>query len=141
MNGGMVRLSFTAPLEGGPRPVEGRPRPFEGGPRQVSAEAFVLRGGQLETQPEADPIAFSLSGGLKVESDRFARVECTDRVVCLFEEDGSIGERQGPFTGLAVVDGTLRCGERVIATLRGSYWQSEKTRRAWPRVRMVEARG
>ena len=55
--------------------------------------------------------------------------------------NGGMMQRQGPFTGLAVVDGTLRCGERVIATLRGSYWQSEKTRRAWPRVRMVEARG
>jgi hypothetical protein len=123
----MVHLSFTAPLEGGPR--------------QVSAEAFVLRGGQLESQPAAEPIAFGLSGGWELERDRFARVECPDRVLCLFEEDGAIGERQGPFTGLAVVDGTLRCGERVIATLRGSYWQSEKTRRAWPRVRMVEAGG
>ena len=125
MQRGMVRLSFTAPLEGGPR--------------QVSAEAFVLRGGQLETQPQADPIAFSLSDGWELESDRFARLECFDPILCLFEEDGAVGEKQGPFTGLAVVDGTLRCGERVIATLRGSYWQSEKTRRAWPRVRMVGA--
>jgi hypothetical protein len=123
----MVHLSFTAPLEGDPR--------------QVSAEAFVLRGGQLESQPQAEPVAFSLSDGWELETDRFARVECPDRVLCLFEEDGATGERQGPFTGLAVVHGTLRCGERVIATLRGSYWQSEKTRRAWPRVRMVEARG
>ena len=123
----MVRLSFTAPLEGGPR--------------QVSAEAFLLRGGQLESQPQAEPVAFSLTGGWELETDRFVRVECPDRILCLFEEDGATGERQGPFTGLAVVDGTLRCGERVIATLRGSYWQSEKTRRAWPRVRMVEARG
>jgi hypothetical protein len=123
----MVHLSFTPPLHGGPR--------------QVSAEAFLLRGGQLESQPQAEPIAFGVSDGWELERDRFARVECPDRVLCLFEEDGAIGERQGPFTGLAVVDGTLRCGERVIATLRGSYWQSEKTRRAWPRVRMVEARG
>ena len=123
----MVHLSFTAPLEGGAR--------------QVSAEAFVLRGGQLESQPQADPIAFSLSDGWELESDHFARVECPDRVLCLFEEDGAVGESQGPFTGLAVAEGTLSCGERVIATLRGSYWQSEKTRRAWPRVRMVEARG
>jgi len=101
----------------------------------------VLRGGQLESQPQAEPIAFGLSDGWELDRDRFARVECPDRVLCLFEEDGALGERQGPFTGLAVVDGTLRCGERVIATLRGSYWQSEKTRRAWPRVRVVEARG
>ena len=123
----MVHLSFTTPPHGGPR--------------QVSAEAFVLRGGQLESQPQAEPIAFGLSDGWELDRDRFARVECPDRVLCLFEEDGAIGEKQGPFTGLAVVDGTLRCGERVIATLRGSYWQSETTRRAWPRVRMVEADG
>ena len=120
----MVHLAFTAPLEGAPR--------------KVSAEAFLLRGGQLEKQPGAEPVAFSLSGCWELESDRFGRVECPDRVLCLFEEDGSIGERQGPFSGLAVSDGTLRSGDRVIATLRGSYWQSEKTRRAWPRVRVVE---
>ena len=121
---GMVHLAFTAP--------------FEGEPREICAEAFVLRGGQLESQPQAEPIAFSLSDTWELERARFARLECSERVLCLFEEDGSIGEKQGPFTGLAVVKGTLRCGERVIASLRGSYWQSEKTRRAWPRVRVVE---
>jgi len=120
----MVHLEFTAPLEGEPR--------------QVSAEAFVLRGGQLEKQPQARPVAFSRRDTWEVEKGRFARVECPDRVLCLFEEDGSVGEKQGPFSGLVVVEGTLRCGKRVIATLRGSYWQSEKTRRAWPRVRVVE---
>jgi hypothetical protein len=120
----MVHLAFTAPLRGATR--------------EVSAEAFLLRGGQLEKQPDAEPVAFSLSGCWELESARFARLECSDRVLCLFEEDGAIGERQGPFSGLAVVDGTLRSGARVIATLRGSYWQSEKTRRAWPRVRVVE---
>jgi hypothetical protein len=120
----MVHLAFTAPIEGAPR--------------EVSAEAFLLRGGQLERQPEAEPVAFSLSGCWELERERFTRVECPDRVVCLFEEDGRIGEKQGPFSGLAVVNGTLRSGERVIATLRGNYWQSEKTRRAWPRVRVVE---
>jgi len=120
----MVHLEFTAPLEGEPR--------------EVSAEAFVLRGGQLEKQPQAEPVAFSMSDTWELEKGRFARLECPDRVVCLFEEDGSIGEKQGPFSGLAVVQGTLRSGERIIATLRGSYWQSEKTRRAWPRVRVVE---
>jgi hypothetical protein len=124
MGTGMVHLAFTAPIEGAPR--------------EVSAEAFLLRGGQLERQPDAEPVAFSQRGCWQLEADRFARVECPDRVVCLFEEDGEIGERQGPFSGLAVVDGTLRSGGRVIATLRGSYWQSEKTRRAWPRVRVVE---
>jgi hypothetical protein len=120
----MVHLAFTAP--------------DEGASHEVSAEAFLLRGGQLETQPDAEPVAFSLSGCWELESARFARLECPDRVLCLFEEDGAIGEKQGPFSGLAVVDGTLRSGERVIARLRGSYWQSEKTRRAWPRVRVVE---
>jgi hypothetical protein len=120
----MIHLEFTAPLEGEPR--------------GVCAEAFVLRGGQLESQPQAEPVAFSLSDTWELERARFARLECSERVLCLFEEDGSIGEKQGPFAGLAVVKGTLRCGERVIATLRGSYWQSEKTRRAWPRVRVVE---
>lgn len=120
----MIQLAFTAPLEGDPR--------------EVRAEAFLLRGGQLEKQPEAEPVAFSLAGCWELESARFARLECPNRVVCLFEADGAIGERQGPFPGLAVVDGTLRSGERVIATLRGSYWQSEKTRRAWPRVRVIE---
>ena len=119
----MVHLAFTAPLEGAPR--------------QVSGEAFVLRGGQLEKQPQAEPVAYSLRGCWEVESDRFARMECPDDVMCLFEADGSIGERQGPVRGLAVVDGTLRSGERVIATLCGSYWQSAKTRRAWPRVRVI----
>jgi hypothetical protein len=127
MREGMVHLAFTAPLEGAPR--------------EVSAEAFVLRGGQLEKQPEAEPVAFSLSGCWELGRDRFARVECPDRVLCLFEEDGRVGEQHGPFSGLAVVDGTLRSGERVIATLRGSYWQSEETRRAWPRVRVVEPPG
>jgi hypothetical protein len=121
---GMIHLEFTAPLEGEPR--------------EVCAEAFVLRGGQLEKQPQAEPVAFSLSDTWELERARFARLECSERVLCLFEEDGSIGEKQGPFSGLAVVKGTLRCGERLIATLRGSYWQSEKTRRAWPRVRVVE---
>jgi hypothetical protein len=120
----MVHLAFMAPVAGAPR--------------EVSAEAFLLRGGQLERQPDSEPVAFSLRGCWELESDRFARVECPDRVVCLFEADGQIGEKQGPFIGLAVVDGTLRSGELVIATLRGSYWQSEKTRRAWPRVRVVE---
>jgi hypothetical protein len=121
---GMVHLEFTAPIEGEPR--------------EVCAEAFVLRGGQLEKQPQAEPVAFSLSDTWEIEKGRFARLECPDRVVCLFEEDGSVGEKQGPFSGLAVVQGTLRSGERIIATLRGSYWQSAKTRRAWPRVRVVE---
>lgn len=120
----MVRIAFTAPIEGTPR--------------EVSGEAFLLRGGQLERQPDAEPVAFSLSGCWELERDRFARVECPDRVLCLFEEDGQIGEKQGPFSGLAVVDGKLQSGDRVIATLRGNYWQSEKTRRAWPRVRVVE---
>jgi len=120
----MVHIAFTAPIEGKPR--------------EVSGEAFVLRGGQLEKQPQAEPVAFSLSGCWEVESDRFARVECPDRVMCLFEEDGRIGERQGPFAGVAVVEGTLKSGDQVIATLRGSYWQSAKTRRAWPRVRVIE---
>jgi hypothetical protein len=120
----MVHLEFTAPLEGEPR--------------EVSAEAFVLRGGQLEKQPQAEPVAFSMSDTWELDKGRFGRLECPDRVVCLFEEDGSIGEKQGPFSGLAVVQGTLRSGGRIIATLRGSYWQSEKTRRAWPRVRVVE---
>jgi hypothetical protein len=124
MRVGMVHLAFTAPLRGAPR--------------EVSAEAFLLRGGQLEKQPDAEPVAFSLSGCWELGSARFARLECPDRVLCLFEEDGAIGEKQGPFSGLAVVDGTLRSGAAVIATLRGSYWQSEKTRRAWPRVRVVE---
>jgi hypothetical protein len=119
----MVHLAFTAPLEGASH--------------EISAEAFLLRGGQLEKQPDAEPVAFSLSGCWELDSARFARLECSDRVLCLFEEDGVIGEKQGPFSGLAVVDGTLSSGERVIATLRGSYWQSEKTRRAWPRVRVV----
>jgi hypothetical protein len=108
----MVHLAFTAPIQGAPR--------------EVSAEAFLLRGGQLERQPDAEPVAFSLSGW-----------ECPDRVLCLFEENGHIGERQGPFNGLAVVEDKLKSGERVIATLRGNYWQSEKTHRAWPRVRVV----
>jgi hypothetical protein len=124
MRQGMVHIAFTAPLQGAPR--------------EISAEAFVLRGGQLEKQPDAEPVAFNLSGCWELERDRFARVECPDRVLCLFEEDGRIGEKHGPFRGVAVVNGTLRSGERVIATLRGSYWQSEKTRRAWPRVRVVE---
>jgi hypothetical protein len=120
----MIHLEFTAPLAGTPR--------------EVSAEAFLLRGGQLEREPDAEPVAFSLSGCWELEADRFARLQCSERVLCLFEEDGAIGERQGPFAGLAVVDGTLKSGDRVIATLRGSYWQSAKTRRAWPRVRVVE---
>jgi hypothetical protein len=119
----MVHLAFTVPLEGTPR--------------EVSGEAFVLRGGQLEKQPQAEPIAYSLRGFGEAESGRFGRVECPDNVMCLFEEDGHVGERQGPFSGPAVADGTLRSGEKVIATLRGSYWQSAKTRRAWPRVRVV----
>jgi hypothetical protein len=123
----MVHLAFTAPLEGTKR--------------EVSAEAFILRGGHLEKPPDAEPVAFSLSGCWEVERDRFARVDCPDQVLCLFEEDGRVGEKHGPFSGLAVVDGTLRSGERVIATLRGSYWQSEKTRRAWPRVRVVATPG
>lgn len=112
----MIHVALTAPLEGAPR--------------EVSAESFLLRGGQLEKQPDNEPVAFSLE-----------RLECPDRVVCLFEEDGRIGEKHGPFAGLAMVDGTLKSGERVIATLRGSYWQSETTRRAWPRVRVVEPPG
>jgi hypothetical protein len=120
----MVRLAFTAPIEGAPR--------------EVSAEAFLLRGGQLERQPDAEPVAFSLSGCWELERERFARLECPDRVLCLFEEDGRIGERQGPFSGLAVVEGKLKSGDRLIATLRGNYWQSESTHRAWPRVRVVE---
>lgn len=120
----MIHLAFTAPLEGKRR--------------EVSAEAFLLRGGQIERPPDAEPVAFSLLGCWELESDRFGRVECPDPVVCLFEEDGRVGERQGPFAGLAVVDGTLRSGERVIAELRGNYWQSAKTRRSWPRVRVVE---
>jgi hypothetical protein len=119
----MVHLAFTVPLEGTTR--------------EVSGEAFVLRGGQLEKQPQAEPVAYSTHGFWEAESGRFGRVECPDNVMCLFEEDGQVGERQGPFSGLAVVDGTLRSGEKVIATLRGSYWQSAKTRRAWPRVRVV----
>jgi hypothetical protein len=120
----MVRIAFTAPIEGAPR--------------EVSAEAFMLRGGQLERQPDAEPVAFSWSGCWELERGRFARVEWPDRVLCLFEEDGQVGERQGPFSGLAVADGKLQSGDRVIATLRGNYWQSEKTLRAWPRVRVVE---
>jgi hypothetical protein len=119
----MVHLAFTAPIAGAPR--------------EISAEAFVLRGGQLEKQPEAEPVAFSSRDCWELETDRFARVECSDSVVCLFEEDGSIGERQGPFLGLAVAGGTLRSGGHLIATLRGSYWQSAKTRRSWPRVRVI----
>jgi len=125
----MVHLEFTAPLEGAL---------LGGAQREVSAEAFLLRGGQLEKHPDDEPVAFSLSGCWEVERDRFGRVECADRVLCLFEEDGSIGEKQGPFSGLAVINGTLKSGEHVIATLRGSYWQSAKTQRAWPRVRVVE---
>jgi hypothetical protein len=121
---GMIHLAFTAPLEGAPR--------------QVSAEAFLLRGGHLERDPQREPVAFKLAGCWEVEAARFARLECADRVLCLFEEDGAAGEKHGPFSGVAVVDDTLRSGERVIATLRGSYWQSEKTQRAWPRVRVVE---
>jgi hypothetical protein len=75
----MVRLSFSTP--------------HQGGPRQISAEAFVLRGGQLESQPQADPIAFSLNDGWELERDRFARVECPDRILCLFEEDGENAPR------------------------------------------------
>lgn len=112
----MVHLAFATPQEGEPR--------------EVSGEAFILRGGQLEKQPQAEPVAFSLG---------HARVDCSDLVMCLFEEDGQVGEEQGPFSGLAVVDGTLRSGERLIATLRGSYWQSERTSRAWPRVRVIES--
>ena len=62
----MVHLSFTTPPHGGPR--------------QVSAEAFVLRGGQLESLPQAEPIAFGQSDGWELDRDRFARVECPDRV-------------------------------------------------------------
>ena len=120
---GMIHLAFKAPLEGTPR--------------EVSGEAFTLRGGQLEKQPEAEPVAFNLSGCWEVESDRFARVECPDKVMCLFEEDGQIGEKRGPFKGLAVAGGLLRSGDKIIATLRGNYWQSAATRRAWPRVRLV----
>jgi hypothetical protein len=123
----MIHLAFTAPLAGAPR--------------EVSGEAFVLRGGQLEKGPQPEPVAFSLRGFWELDSGRFARLECPDRVLCLFEEDGRIGEKQGPFAGLSVDHGTLRCGERVIATLRGSYWQSEQTRRAWPRVRVIESPG
>jgi hypothetical protein len=57
--------------------------------------------------------------------------------MCLFEEDGQIGEKRGPFKGLAVAGGLLRSGDKIIATLCGSYWQSTATRRAWPRVRLV----
>jgi hypothetical protein len=119
----MIHVAFIAPLEGAPR--------------EVSAEAFLLRGGQLEKQPDAEPVAFSQRGCWELERDRFARLECPDRVLCLFEEDGQVGEKHGPFSGLAVDGETLKSGERVIATLRGSYWQSEKTQRAWPRVRVV----
>jgi hypothetical protein len=111
--------------------------PLEGAPREVSGEAFTLRGGQLEKQPQAEPVAFNLLGCWELDSDRFARVECTDNVMCLFEEDGQIGEKRGPFKGLAVAGGLLRSGDKIIATLCGSYWQSTATRRAWPRVRLV----
>lgn len=127
----MIHLEFRAPLEGATAPPDGAPREFSG-------EAFLLRGGHLEREPQREPVAFSMAGCWQADAGRFARLECPDRVLCLFEEDGAIGERQGPFAGLAVVDGTLRSGGRVIATLRGSYWQSAKTRRAWPRVRVVE---
>lgn len=120
----MIHVAFSAPLEGAPG--------------QVSAEAFLLRGGQLERDPQREPVAFNLAGCWEHGAGRFARLECLNRVLCLFEEDGTVGERHGPFSGVAVVDDTLRSGERVIARLRGSYWQSEKTRRAWPRVRVVE---
>ena len=123
---GMIHLAFEAPVEDA------------AAPRKVSAEAFLLRGGQLERDPQREPVAFALDGCWEVEAGRFARLECPSRVLCLFEEDGTVGEKHGPFSGVAVVDGTLRSGGRIIATLRGSYWQSEKTRRAWPRVRVVE---
>jgi hypothetical protein len=120
----MIHLAFTAPLDGAPQ--------------EVSAEAFLLRGGQLERSPQRDPVAFTLAGCWEADSGRFGRLECASSVLCLFEEDGSVGEKHGPFPGVAVVDGKLQTGSRVIATLRGNYWHSEKTRRAWPRVRVVE---
>ena len=120
----MIRLAFRSPLAGNPR--------------EVSAEAFTLRGGQLERQPEAEPVAFNMHGCWELESDRFAQLECHDRkVMCLFEEDGRVGEKQGPFSDLAVAGDLLRSGNKVIATLRGTYWQSAATRRAWPRVRLI----
>lgn len=110
---------------------------MEGRHQEVEGEAFILRGGQLERQPQAEPVAYAISGCWEAETGRFARVDCPDRVMCLFEEDGSVGEKHGPFPDLAVADGTLRSGGKLIATLRGSYWQSAKTRRSWPRVRLV----
>jgi hypothetical protein len=73
-----------------------------------------------------------------VETTRYARAECRAVVTCIFEEDGRPGERQGPFEGVAIEGGVLRSGQRVIARLHGNYWQSVKSRRAWPRVRIVE---
>jgi hypothetical protein len=119
----MVHLAFKSPLAGSPR--------------EVSGEAFTLRGGQLEKQPQQEPVAFNMRGCWELDSDRFGRLECADRVMCLFEEDGRIGEKQGPFSGLAVAGDLLRSGDKVIATLRGTYWQSAATRRAWPRIRLV----
>ena len=75
--------------------------------RQVTAEAIVLRCAQIERHPEAESIAFAVGGGWQIDKERFTRAECRDSVLCLFEADGKIGERRGPFRGLAMTERML----------------------------------
>jgi hypothetical protein len=106
---------------------------------EVSADAFTLDHGNLQSWPEGRLIARHVNNQWEVDGRSFLRFECGPSVTCLFETAGDIAERHGPFDGLACVDGVMWAGVTAVAALQDDQWASMVTKKAWPKLRLVSA--
>jgi hypothetical protein len=120
----MLRLKFLAP--GG------------SSTRSVSASAFRLLGGKIETEPKRIEVARHVFRHWISGSGLFAMMECRARVSCVFESAGEIAESHGPFRNITVENRTLFADRKPLAMLFGDgVWKSLITQHSWPCLRIV----
>jgi hypothetical protein len=101
----------------------------------VTAEAFTLDHGKLETWPDGRLVARHIDNQWHMDGRVFVRFECAARVVCVFEGNEAT-EKHGPFVELACVDGVLWVESHALAALKEGQWASMVTKQRWPRLRL-----
>ena len=81
------------------------------------------------------PIAVHRGHSWEAEGHRYARMDCTGRVLIYFASpDGTLGPLYGPFERLSAVDGTLYADDERFAVFdeKANLWRIERTQLSCP---------
>jgi hypothetical protein len=108
----------------------------------IRGEAFWFLADTIERKPSGDVIARHIQEQWLVGGEFYLKIECSDRVECVFVGGDSARQRRGPYQKVAMIDGVLTADGAPLALLvEHSGWRSLVGPELWSEWHLLEAVG